>query len=439
MEDIVAQLRSCLTSEDLEARISAGIRDHRTRLIRLSIQGPDGRPVPRQCRVAIRHVGHTFSFGANSFMLDGYADAEQNSQWEQAYQRLFNHTVVPFYWADLEPEDGRSRFGSDSLAVYRRPAPDRVLDWCRREGITPKGHPLIWHQLLPSWLPTDAKQRTDRIRRRFEEIAARYHASINTWDVVNEALIRPPELLLPRDYVYWAFEQAAELFPSSNRLFYNDVGWECFEEFHQEDSALYLLLQNLQLRQARLDGIGMQHHLFMSAESLARKRDQHLSPRRHLDVLDRYADFALPVHISEITIPQYPGLDDDGSLQADMVRASYRAWFSHPSVEAIVWWNLADGRQFGDEAKYRGGLLREDLSEKPAYRALDDLINREWRTTTALTGAEGRFELRAFHGRYEVSIDGQPHAREIVVDRDGPGEIVLTVSDSSASWQGARA
>ena len=190
-----------------------------------------------------------------------------------------------------------------------------MLAWCDKHGITPKGHPLIWHQYLPDWLSTDPAARAARIRLRFEQIAGRYGDRITMWDTVNEALIRNPDIPLPGDYVQWSFEQAAELFSTSARLFYNDVGWECIDRFHQEYTPMYLLLQNLLLQGGRLDGIGIQHHKFASAEELPKKRDTILDPMRHLRALDRIADFQRPIHISEITIPQYEGIDVDGSLR----------------------------------------------------------------------------------------------------------------------------
>ena len=70
-----------------------------------------------------------------------------------------------------------------------------------------------------------------------------------------------------------------------------------------------------------------------------------------------------------------------------MMKNLYRLWFSHPAVGSIVWWNLADGFAFRhpsdpnrNENAYGGGLLRHDLSAKPAYDVLDRPINTEWHT-----------------------------------------------------------
>ena len=66
-------------------------------------------------------------------------------------------------------------------------------------------------------------------------------------------------------------------------------------------------------------------------------------------------------------------------IQAVLVRNIYRAWFSHPSVKAITWWNTVDGGGVKGEPLV-SGLFTRDLQKKPAYRVLDQFINREWRT-----------------------------------------------------------
>jgi hypothetical protein len=116
------------------------------------------------------------------------------------------------------------------------------------------------------------------------------------------------------------------------------------------------------------------------------------------------------MHISEITIGSSADLSDsDGeTVQAKLVRNFYRLWFSHPGTEAIYWWNLADGNAWGKEAQYLGGLLRDDLSPKPAYDVIRSLIQDEWQTRLTLkTDDEGRIDFRGFKGQYRLTCDGK--------------------------------
>ncbi|MFA7173380.1 MAG: hypothetical protein WC340_08195 [Kiritimatiellia bacterium] len=44
------------------------------------------------------------------------------------------------------------------------------------------------------------------------------------------------------------------------------------------------------------------------------------------------------------------------------------------------------------------------MNLKPAYRALDQLINREWKTRLTLKpGEDGSVKFRGFKGRYRVT------------------------------------
>jgi hypothetical protein len=56
------------------------------------------------------------------------------------------------------------------------------------------------------------------------------------------------------------------------------------------------------------------------------------------------------------------------------------------------------------ENVYYGGLLRFDLSPKPAYYAIKDLITKEWHTELEVeTDENGYARFRGFYGDYEAS------------------------------------
>ena len=51
------------------------------------------------------------------------------------------------------------------------------------------------------------------------------------------------------------------------------------------------------------------------------------------------------------------------------------------------------------------GLLRKDMSPKPAYNVLKKLTQEDWRTETSLTtDANGKATFRGFYGEYELMI-----------------------------------
>ncbi len=388
-------------------RIEAGIEANRKGWVTLHFAGPGGQPLTN-VRVTVEQTGHEFLFGANIFMLGGFKTPEQNRRYEQVFTELFNFATVPFYWKALEPEPGHPRFAASSKPVYRRPPPDAVVEFCRQHGITMKGHPLVWDNPTwnyPDWLPNDRREVERLIDRHIERIARRYRDTIPYWDVVNEALRHDLSVLLPKDYVFRSFRMADRVFPPASTLLINEASHVWFN-FHGESSPYYLLIQSLLSRGTRLDAIGIQCHFFGEGRYQGVLAGKLMAPLHILKVLDLYAEFGLPLQISEITIPTIPNDLSGEQVQAEVTRNLYRLWFSHPAVNAITWWNVVDGTAAPGEDKWRGGLLRADLSPKPSFKVLDELINHEWRTRTELSsGAGSTVKFKGFYGTYDALIE----------------------------------
>ena len=84
------------------------------------------------------------------------------------------------------------------------------------------------------------------------------------------------------------------------------------------------------------------------------------------------------------------------------MRDFYTIAFSKPLVREIGW---SYGVSDEDSFIISGGLLDAYLKPKPAYYALQDLIN-SWTTTgTGKTDDNGEFEFRGFAGDYEVTLE----------------------------------
>ena len=83
----------------------------------------------------------------------------------------------------------------------------------------------------------------------------------------------------------------------------------------------------------------------------------------------------------------------------------YTLAFGHPSVVSFTWWDFTDN----DSYIKGSALLNKDFSPKPAYRAIDELINQRWKTRTRLvTDANGCIPLRGFYGDYDVRAESAP-------------------------------
>ncbi len=415
----------------VEQRIVSGIHAHRMSEAVVKCIRRDGAALGN-VSVRIEQTRHSFLFGANLFMLGGFPTAAENRRYEETYRQLFNYATVPFYWSDLEPEPGKPRFAVDSPVIYRRPPPDAVVAFCQQHRIAMKGHPLVWHQWFPQWRPDDPQELTRRIEIRIAEIATRYGTSIPRWEVVNEPLERDLHAdkwcNLPAGYVAHALATAARAFPAQTRLMLNEATTFSWLKFSGENSPYYRLIRELIDRGERVDEIGMQLHVFNEKTWHQLLAGQLFAPLDLFKILDRYGHFHRPLAITELTFPTLPNTPAGEGDQATVTRNFYRLWFSHPQVQAISWWNVVDDTAAKGEDKWNAGLVHRDFSPKPAFRVLDQLINRDWKTVIeTLSASNGSVAFRGFHGEYPVTaqIDGSTERRTFVVEKDAPNEWIV--------------
>lgn len=401
----------------IQHRIEDGIRQNRMGNFTVRFEDKQGNPVS-DVEIEVKQIKHDFYFGANGFMVNGFKDPKENGLFEKYFTQLFNFVTIPFYWPELEPQPGKLRFDKDSDPIYRRPAPDLVFEFSEKYGLTPKGHTLVWDNprwSIPTWLPQNANVREQKISKRIEEIAQRYGHRIQLWDVANEVTDGHPDVVMPKDYTFKAFKESERSFPYSNDFTLNFTTGIWKRAFRREYSSDYLLIDNLRLRGAKIDAIGFQYHNFNEAEYWKILEGEVFDPRSLYNTLDIYSDFHLPLHITEITIS---ALSEKGpEYQAIMTENLYKLWFSHPNVQAIIWWNLVDetaapgytrpdGSVVRGEDKWKGGLLNRDFTKKPAFEVLDRLINKEWKTnlTTRTVSKTNRVSFNGFYGTYELQI-----------------------------------
>jgi len=385
---------------------------------RLTFLRPDGRPLAN-ATVHLRHLKHEFLFGCAipnpSGLLHRLPDEQARATLESRFLQLFNYATTEnaAKWVCTEPEERRYTFGDL----------DAIVAWCEAHNVRLKGHCLVWGtrgpQGIPDWVrPYEGRALRDLLRRRVESLVSRYAGRIPVWDVVNEPLhaLWLHDRLGP-DYVADALTWAREADPSA-QLLVNEYEGLVGKAAEFADLALRLRESG-----APLDAIGEQAHdppLWYSGRALR-------------DALDTLATAGLPIHLTEFTFPSdlrpiVGGPRDSRwteEAQGLFYEHCYRAFFAHPAVEAITMWALWDGSTW----KPAGGILRPDLSPKPAFEALDRLINHEWRTKETLrTDAAGRCSLRAFYGHYEVRLNGGPQSCPISLLRHGPRDLTLTLA-----------
>ena len=419
-------LQSFLENEEkLAARNAEGIEKYRKGNFTLKMPAKTGQ------KVTVKQKKHAFYFGTTAFMLGSFEKPEKELQYKQAFAKLFNQAVVPFYWSDFEPREGHLRMRKDSEFIYRRPAADTCLEFCNAYHIEPKAHCLVWHTFIPEWLDNySPEQRKEILERRLKEISEEYASKIPSFDIVNESAscYRLGAKRLFENYDEYGLQLGQKYFPN-NRKILNEAVVATWRDYYTEGKymAFNMQLQDFIRRGIPFDEIGLQYHIFSSTEEMEepRIRDTYLNVESMLAVLDIYDSYGYPMHISEITIPGSGKNAENEEIQAYIVERLYKTWFATRNMKSIVWWNMVDGYAAfaplgSDEGENRcgGGLLRFDMSRKPAYDVLDNLINMEWNTSfERVVGEKGEVSFRGFYGEYEVAVDGNVYT--VNLDRDG--------------------
>lgn len=420
-----------------DLRVSSGIELYRKGNATIHFESVSGQ-LPKDITVEVRQKNHEFKFGANIFMLDEFECEEKNKIYREKFPECFNLATVPFYWSDLEPEQDKPRYAADSPKVYRRPAPDLCVDYCKEKGIEPKCHCLNYDSWVPDWVKDKPVQEHKALlEKRFREIAQRYSKDIPSFEVTNETLQQAKsKFFYEDDFLDWSFQMADRYFPT-NKLIINDYNiW--WPESYNDRHAYYMQIQRL-LRDGikHLDSVGMQFHSFFPLDQEANMAAQRYNPETLYKLMDLYGRLGLAEQITEMTIPAYGADEENEYIQAELIKHVYSIFFSHPAMEAVIYWNVVDGYAAfapqGDmtagENKYFGGLLRFDMSEKPAYQALRHLINEEWHTEATVKAIGDTLQFRGFYGDYELIVhaDGKTIPVDFTLSKNANNVLTVTL------------
>lgn len=397
-----------LSSKAQELLTGAAERIERQRKADCTIRlvNAQGRPVRSQT-VRVEMTRHAFLFGANIFPLFEF-DEKRHETYGQRFRELFNYATLAFYWGAYEPEQGRKT---------GREQQKRIAEWCKQHGIGTKGHPLVWHEVYPRWASNDPDVIKPMLQARVREIIREFRGLIDRWDVINEAtvghryengvgkwLTRDGALKVVIETLQWARAANPKAF-----LLYND--YNLSPEFEK-------LVEELVKSNAPLDAVGIQSHMHTSDWTL----------ERAWEVCETYARFGKPLHFTEVTVlsgqhgwqlPRPWRSTPEGEVrQADYVERFYTLLFSHPAVEAITWWDLSDAYAWQGAP---AGLLREDLSPKPAYERLRKLIREQWwtPTQTLTSDSQGIVRFRGYLGAYRITAGAKTQAFELKRGKNG--------------------
>jgi len=288
----------------------------------------------------------------------------------------------------------------------------------------------------PRWLPDDPDEVLRLQMARIGRCVEKFKGGIDMWDVVNEAVHydrqecreRAPKLTAAikqagvGEYLRRAFREARRANPEATLL---------INDYRLDQAYIDLVIKELvdENGKAMYDVIGLQSHMHCQYGG-------YWGAKRTWDVCEMYAKFNVPLHFTEATLVSGPKKGDSWKTtpegeerQAREAVEFYTVLFSHPAVEAITWWNFSDQ---GAWQNAPAGFLRDDMTPKPVYHALKDLIKGKWWTVAeAKVGADGRASVRGFYGDYRVVIPGRGVSGSFSLEKGATGVVKVELSGAN--------
>jgi GH35 family endo-1,4-beta-xylanase len=353
-------------------------------------------------------------------VIDNYIDI-----YDQRFLDFANYTFLPTPWHLYEPKPG-----SINYRLW-----DQEIQWLKENRFKIRGGHLVWNIGTPSWVPERCPELIAAVEKRIKDYVSLYSGKIDHFIVINEAT-HPFRPAFAKDkitrcyrdvgqveFVSLALKAARKANPTA-KIVINETG------ILNKGNAFAKLLNDLIDSHGKklYDVIGIQSHMHRRLWPLDRVWDG----------LEFFSSFGVPIHFTELTILSGSPIAgknfgmqttaEGEHQQADYAVKLYTLLFSHPAVESIMWWNLSDLLAY---RKAPGGLLRKDMSPKPAYNALRDLIWKKWRTKVQTkTSDRGECQYRGFFGDYQVTViteSGESKSFEIKLSKEGKRKFKLTL------------
>ncbi|MGN0637912.1 MAG: endo-1,4-beta-xylanase [Huintestinicola sp.] len=258
------------------------------------------------------------------------------------------------------------------------------LDFARDNGMTVRGHTLVWHSQTPDWIfykdYTVGGELADRelmlkrmenyIRSVMEWTEENYPGLVSAWDVVNEAIddgggIRKSlwYQTIGEDYISKAFEFARKYAPENVKLFYND--YNCYMPKKQKDILEFL---KPVAEAGNIDGIGMQSHI-----------NTDISQALYMAALKKYSnELGVEIHVTELDIGTNKAGDYE-KVQGDYYRSFMERLIGLKNegipITSVTLWGLSDSLSW--KASDKPLIFNDDLSRKPAFDGMVEAVNSQ--------------------------------------------------------------
>jgi endo-1,4-beta-xylanase len=259
--------------------------------------------------------------------------------------------LLPQQAALLVPEYEMKRDVTEPAAgVYDFSGCDALMNFTQTHGMRMRGHPLVWHYANPPWLEDAVRAKRDEklLTRYVSLLAKRYRGRMQSYDVVNEALVPPDEGATGWRPCFWldafgpryldlAFHAARDADPDA-LLVYNDAGCEQGAPGNDRFRKHTLeLLDGLLKRRVPVQALGLQGHL----SAFGPKVDQ----GKLRAFLAEIAARGLAILVTELDVDDEGGprdIDQRDRAVADEARRFLDVALDSPATRTVLTWGLSD-------------------------------------------------------------------------------------------------
>jgi endo-1,4-beta-xylanase len=267
-------------------------------------------------------------------------------------------------WDTTEPSNGSYNFGPG----------DQIVSFAQAHGMRVRGHNLVWHSQLPSWVSNlPASQVQGAMEAHITTEVSHYKGKIYAWDVVNEPFNEDGSLrqdafakAMGSGYIADALRAAHAADPSA-RLYLNDYN---IEGENAKSNGMYALAQQLLAQGVPLGGIGLESHFIVGQVPSDMQANMQRFANLGLDVAVTELDDRIQTPASSANLQQQA--TDYGRVVSDCLAVSRCVGISQWGVDDAHSWIPGTFPGWGAATMYDN-----NDQPKPAYNA----------TVTALGGS----------------------------------------------------
>lgn len=269
---------------------------------------------------------------------------------------------------------------------------DQITGHASAHGQRVRGHTLVWHSQLPSWVSsiTDANTLRGVMNNHITTVMNHYKGKVYAWDVVNEAFADGGsgqhrgsvfQNLLGDGFIEQAFRTARTADPAA-KLCYNDYNIEDWSA--AKTQGVYRMVRDFKSRGVPIDCVGFQAHFGTSGP-----------PASFQTTLSNFAALGVDVQITELDIAQAPT-----TAYANTVRACMNV----SRCTGITVWGIRDSDS------WRSGenplLFDRNGNKKAAYTSTLTALGGSAATAARTTNTASASSAAALPGSFSWSSSG---------------------------------